>query len=143
MIQIFGRAARHLNGQVICYADKISGALQAALDECDRRRQIQLGYNAKYDITPRGAVRRDDSQDFAEQLAARQAAEDGGPSEQYNADSLEDLRVQMRQAAEDLKFEEAARLRDVIKELESGSNKVVLSAPGPKKRSYKRKGRRR
>ena len=76
LIQLMGRAARHVDGKVICYADQESPALRQAIAESMRRREHQSAYNEANGIVPQSAMRRDDSADFSEQLAARKAAEE-------------------------------------------------------------------
>jgi excinuclease ABC subunit B len=118
LIQIMGRAARHVHGTVLCYADRISPGLQKALDETSRRREAQQAYNTKHGITPRSAHRRDTAEAFKEQLAGRRQAAEVGP--QYDATDLSELKALLLAAAEDLRFEEAARLRDQMQRLEAG-----------------------
>lgn len=140
LIQTMGRAARHLSGQVILYADEESPAMKAAMSETMRRRTYQLEYNEAHGITPRTAIKQGtQSGAFAAQLGSRRAA---SASAAYSADTPDTMDVatlttQMIRAAEELRFEEAARLRDVIKAIESGG-----AAPTPRPRR-KRAGVRR
>ncbi len=119
MIQTMGRAARHLNGRVIMYADKITKSMEAAIDETNRRREHQKKYNEEHNITPRGIIR-----GFRERLIEKVEEETGEEvltidqiPEKEKKKLVEDLQDQMKQAAEALDFELAARLRDQIKEL--------------------------
>ena len=142
LIQTIGRAARHVNGSVILYADGTSSAMEAAISETDRRRAIQEAYNTEHDITPRSTQRQDESEHFAEHLAARRAAEDD--SDSYQVQDLEALKQAMLAAAEDLNFEEAAKLRDQIKtiEAEAAGKSPKKQGGGYKPKKARRKGRR-
>ncbi len=151
LIQTIGRAARHIAGQVILYADGSSPGMLAAIDETARRRDKQIAFNTENGITPRTAHKVGSlGGSFADQLAGRKAAENGVA---YRADGevkttadLPDLTRRMVEAAENLRFEEAARLRDVIKAIEvtgqAAEGAAVSDQPAraPKKR---RGGRRR
>jgi excinuclease ABC subunit B len=121
LIQTIGRAARHLTGEVILYADGESPAMRNALAETSRRRAYQQQWNADHGIVPTTATRQDQGNAFAAQIAARRVAEAGpGPVVTYGAPDLPDLTRRMIAAAEELRFEEAARLRDQIRAIESG-----------------------
>jgi excinuclease ABC subunit B len=124
LIQTIGRAARNVNGRVLMYADKETDAMRAAIRETDRRRAIQLAYNEEHGITPE-TVRKGIS-DMTEFLAMEDRAparrrrrgradEFGGPEELER--TIVSMEEEMMAAAEDLRFEEAARIRDEIKEL--------------------------
>jgi excinuclease ABC subunit B len=125
LIQIIGRAARHVEGTVIMYADTVTESMQKAIRETERRRAIQEAYNQKHGITPVGiskAVR--DLTDRVRKVAEEKAAYAvGAPSEELPIPKDELLRLikelekQMKQAAKDLAFEKAAALRDQILEL--------------------------
>jgi excinuclease ABC subunit B len=148
LVQTIGRAARNLNGLVVFYADRTSAAMKAAMDETERRRVHQLAYNREHGITPRGAVKQDTANTFAEQIAARRVAEAGGKvdGEIYGAADVPQLTQRMLTAAEELRFEDAARLRDCIKRIEAGQL-VAFEGEGktPAKRPLMRakRGRRR
>jgi excinuclease ABC subunit B len=127
LIQTIGRAARNVNGRVLMYADRFSAAMKAAIGETDRRREIQLAYNAEHGITPE-TVRKgiSDISDFlamestAPAKRRRSRAEiDGKPisSPEELETVIVGLEEEMLAAAEDLRFEEAGRLRDELKEL--------------------------
>jgi excinuclease ABC subunit B len=122
LIQTCGRAARHVDGRVIMYADKVTRSMQACLDETGRRRETQLAYNEKHGITPESVRKslRSILEDLAEQDAAGMAAETvanyGSLAELQN--EMESVRQQMLSAAADLEFEKAAELRDKLLELE-------------------------
>jgi excinuclease ABC subunit B len=127
LIQTIGRAARTVNGRVLMYADQFSRAMKAAIDETDRRREIQLAYNAEHGITPE-TVKKGIS-DISDFLAMESTAPakrrrsraqiDGKPIESVGEleKVIVGLEEEMLAAAEDLRFEEAARLRDELKEL--------------------------
>jgi excinuclease ABC subunit B len=124
LVQTIGRAARNVNGRVLMYADKETDAMRAAIRETDRRRAIQLAYNEEHGITPE-TVRKgiSDMTDFlamedrapARRRRTRAAEEFGGPEELER--TIVAMEEEMMAAAEDLRFEEAARIRDEIKEL--------------------------
>ncbi|HAH19290.1 MAG: excinuclease ABC subunit B [Omnitrophica WOR_2 bacterium GWF2_43_52] len=118
LIQVSGRAARNINGQVIMYADTITGSMQKAISESSRRRKIQLEFNAKHKITPRGiqkAIREgiealEDAEDLTQDIVELS-------KEEYELKSyIGELEYQMELASRNLQFEEAARIRDKIKE---------------------------
>ncbi|MBI2595645.1 excinuclease ABC subunit UvrB [Candidatus Daviesbacteria bacterium] len=121
LIQTMGRAARHVKGQVIMYADTVTKSMQAAIDEVERRRGYQLEYNKKQGIIPKSIEKelRDRLIEKVEALEKRLSheltIEDIPPKEREKMVKL--LEQQMKEAAELLDFEEAARLRDQIKEL--------------------------
>jgi excinuclease ABC subunit B len=124
LIQTIGRAARNAEGRVIMYADSITGSMQRALDETNRRRAKQIAYNEKHGITPQTVKK--NVEDVLAGLwqgdtdQSRITAKVDKPMVGANlAAHLDGLRVQMRKAAENLEFEEAARLRDEIKRLEA------------------------
>ncbi len=121
LIQTVGRAARNADGHVIMYADTITDSMRAAIDETNRRREIQQKYNEEHNITPqtiRKAVR-----DLISISKAAEADEDDFRKEPESMDAKEldklakELSKKMRQAAAELNFEEAAKLRDRMKEV--------------------------
>ena len=124
LIQTIGRAARNLNGRAILYADRITASMALAIGETDRRRARQVAFNAEHGITPETIVK--NVSDVLSGLflgdtdMARVTAKVDKPMMGGNlASHLDALRVQMRKAAENLEFEEAARLRDEVKRLEA------------------------
>ena len=143
LIQTIGRAARHIDGGVILYADNTSPAMAAAISETDRRRAHQVAYNEQHGIIPRTAVKQGDSGAFSEQMAARRAAEAGGGyivgGTAMTPDDIPELTARMIEAAENLRFEDAARLRDQIKALEAGE--PVHGKAGSSPRKPQKKGR--
>jgi excinuclease ABC subunit B len=124
LIQTIGRAARHVDGKVLMYADTMTESMRKALDETARRRAKQVAYNQAHGIEPMSIVKA--VRDLTDQIAARVAAE---PRGQYRAFTpaavprdelarlIKDLEREMRAAAEALEFEKAASLRDQIFEL--------------------------
>jgi excinuclease ABC subunit B len=124
LIQTIGRAARNVNGKVVMYADKMTEAIKGALDETNRRRDIQLRYNEEHGITPESIVK--GVSDIAEFLALESPTvpgkrRRGRKVEGMQPDEIEKLVVSLEEemyaAAEELRFEYAAKLRDEIKEL--------------------------
>ena len=123
LIQTSGRAARNVNGQVIMYADTMTGSMQRALGEMDRRRERQTAYNQEHGITPESIIKEIDgvmSSVYARDYARLPAA--GGPMMSFKTQSEFDeyvmsLHVEMREAAANLDFERASKLRDRIREL--------------------------
>jgi excinuclease ABC subunit B len=130
LIQTIGRAARHLNGRAILYADRITGSMQRALDETDRRRARQVAFNTLHGITPRGVVKaiKDIMEGAREEPAAKGDKRRGGgskaaPSLPANArpeqivKEIKRLEALMFKHARNLEFEQAAALRDEIEKL--------------------------
>ena len=124
LIQTIGRAARNVEGRVILYADRITGSMERALRETDRRRQKQEEYNQAHGITPTTIKR--DIQNIMSHVTNRDSVMvDTGDEERphlvgHNLRAyIEDLEQRMRKAAADLEFEEAGRLRDEIRRLEA------------------------
>ncbi len=121
LIQVSGRAARNINGEVVMYADSVSQAMRDAIDECDRRRKIQTAFNEKHNITPttiRKAIRQG-IEELAEEKAHHMVLEFAGQDEEEYAFSnfIAELERQMENAARNLQFEKAALIRDKIKEM--------------------------
>jgi len=123
LIQTIGRAARHIEGKVIMYADHITDSMRRAIDETTRRRQVQHRYNQEHGIEPVSIVKQ--IRDLTESVRQHTAAPaEVSPTEalaslprlQLDA-AIRDLEKQMKQAAKDLEFEKAAMLRDQIMEL--------------------------
>jgi len=123
LIQTIGRAARHLEGRAILYADKMTDSMQRAINETDRRRATQLAYNEEHGITP-ASVQSAISMGLAGILKADYAdlidSAEGMPdfSTQQELDTyISKLESDMREAAKQFEFEKAAKLRDTVKEL--------------------------
>ena len=127
LIQTIGRAARNVHGRVILYADNMTGSMERAIGETNRRRDLQLAYNKKHGITPKtiekrirdiiGDIERTRKRAITD-LATMDTAAYGGDKKKV----LKDKRRQMHDAADRLDFETAALLRDEIRVLESGEN---------------------
>ena len=136
LIQTIGRAARNVEGRVILYADRITGSMERALNETNRRRQKQEEYNAAHGITPT-TIKRDISDVMAHISSRDGVVVDTGDEERphlvgHNLRAyIQDLESRMRKAAADLEFEEAGRLRDEIRRLEADE----LGIPDHEKRA--------
>jgi excinuclease ABC subunit B len=135
LIQISGRAARNVGGQVILYADTVTGSMKRALDEMDRRRVKQLAYNKKHGITPKTIVKAVEQLEEFQSTAKREGLMLLRDAEApLNAKDLpmiiEDVEKRMRAAADSLDFEAAVQLRDQLFELKGMS----ASRPSKKRR---------
>jgi len=125
LIQTIGRAARHLSGRAILYADVMTGSMRQAIDETNRRRQIQLAYNEEHDITPQSIIKPIDMSlvAIAEADYVTVPLEVEEPPEEISAEDrdkwITELETQMREAARKFEFERAAQFRDRIKSLRS------------------------
>jgi excinuclease ABC subunit B len=126
LIQTIGRAARHLNGTAILYADKITNSMQRAMDETERRRIKQTAYNLEHGITPRGVTKRikdiidgvyDADASRQELKAAQIVAEYKVLDDKTLTRRIKKLEKEMLEAAKNLEFEKAAELRDQLKQL--------------------------
>ncbi|USR91239.1 excinuclease ABC subunit UvrB [Phormidium yuhuli AB48] len=126
LIQTIGRAARHVRGQAILYADNLTKSMEKAISETQRRREIQLEYNEKHGITPRSIVKTIDNSILSfleisrrlnrQQLETAYEQVDEIPLSQI-PELIQQLELEMQEAAKTLEFETAARLRDRIKHL--------------------------
>jgi len=125
LIQTVGRAARHLSGRAILYADHVTGSMERALKEMDRRRETQLAYNVEHGITPRSIVKSVLDIRFVTRVADARVGKPGAGEIRRPADAGERetlirmLEQQMQTAAEELDFELAAVLRDQLLELKA------------------------
>jgi excinuclease ABC subunit B len=127
LVQTIGRAARNVNGRAILYADQITGSMQRALEEMDRRRSIQRAHNAAHGIVPRSIVKSTDEVRLSTHVAdarTERAPARGGVADKLDARdpkrraaAIATLERQMREAAANLEFEMAALLRDQLNEL--------------------------
>lgn len=125
LIQTMGRAARNANGKVIMFADNITDSMRMAIDETNRRREIQMAYNEKHGITPKTIKK-----EVHDVIRATVAAEDESEYETKAASvtnlkgkerekAIENMEKEMKEAAKSLNFEKAAELRDIILELKA------------------------
>ena len=127
LVQNFGRAARHIDGHVLLYADIMTDSMKRAIDETNRRRAIQEAYNKKHNISPVGITKA--VHDITERLAnvakedkkaPRSARELAASMEQRELERMiKEMENQMRAAAQELEFERAAMLRDQVYELKA------------------------
>ncbi|HRP08254.1 MAG TPA: helicase-related protein, partial [Gemmatimonadales bacterium] len=143
LIQTVGRAARHVNGRAVMYADRITGSMRRALDEMDRRREIQRSYNEEHGIIPMSIVKSLDEVRLSTRVAdsrterpdtrkKKPAVEIDLHDPAQRAAAMAALEQQMREAAANLEFEVAALLRDQLNELRAAS------APQVKRQMVKR-----
>src|SRR6185503_19818818 len=139
LVQTIGRAARHINGRAVLYADRITGSMQRALEEMDRRRTIQRAYNLEHGITPVSIVKSMEEVRMSTHVAdARTERPDPKAAAQERIDlhdpakraaAITSLERQMREAAANLEFELAAMLRDQLNELKAAGAPDVRRAP--------------
>jgi excinuclease ABC subunit B len=145
LVQTIGRAARHVNGRAIMYADHITGSMQRALDEMTRRREIQQRFNQEHDITPRSIVKSmeevrlsthvaDARTERPEPKSAPDAVDLHDPTRR--AAMIQSLERQMREAAANLEFELAAMLRDQLNDLKAMAAPDVRRGPAPRLRRH-------
>lgn len=140
LIQTIGRAARNVNAEVILYADKMTDSMSRAIGETNRRRELQMAYNAEHGITPRtvqSAIRNTIEDEIQSYSEAQEAAGISG-EEVVTAEYLEELQKEMLAAAQNLEFERAAQLRDKIAQLKG--EKVASAQTKPKRGRGKRGG---
>ncbi len=126
IIQTIGRAARHIEGQAILYADNLTSSMARAIEETERRRNIQIAYNKRHNITPKPIIKNEENSilaylDISRRLNSEQLEEVYEKSYDLPLDKIpaliEQLEAKMKQAAKDLEFEEAAKYRDRILKL--------------------------
>ena len=154
LIQTIGRAARNARGQVLMYADRETAAMKKAIGETNRRREIQLRYNEEHGITPE-TIRRaildtnpaSGTRDYyavskGSGVRVSKRVENGG-GEVDRAEQIEALRQQMFQAAENLEFETAARLRDQLRKLNETDGERSPSKPKGTRKPRGSRGKRR
>ena len=140
LVQTVGRAARNVDGRVIMYADTITDSMKRAIDETNRRREIQMRYNEEHGITPQSI--RKAVHDVIE-ITGKAKKTDGGMSEDERLRKIEIITEQMRQAALELEFEQAAKLRDELfrlqgKEVAENAGKPAPGTPGSRRKARQR-----
>ncbi len=147
LVQTIGRSARHVNAEVILYADKMTNSMQNAINETERRRAIQEEYNREHGITP-ASIKKAIKRGIEEEVEARQFVRESvgftDESEYITQEFLGELEKEMLEAAEQLEFERAAILRDRIDDLKnqkdgSGKSKNIKSARTGKKGKRQRR----
>ncbi len=122
LIQTMGRAARHLEGHVIMYADRITGSMQRAMDETKRRRAIQIAYNQEHGITPTSIVKEIKASTLSKQIEEVEVPEKISKDEAEHA--IKRLTNKMQLAAQNMEFEKAAQYRDTIAKLRKKAKKA-------------------
>ena len=135
LLQVAGRAARNVNGKVVLYGDKITGAIQNLIDETSRRRDLQNKYNLENNITPQSIRKSVDEIMLSTAVAGSADEESFSISKEFNFEEMNkderkmlllELRKEMIHSAENLKFEKAAKIRDEIENLEQNKGSMVL-----------------
>jgi len=126
LVQTIGRAARNVNARVILYGDSVTSQMQYAIDETNRRRELQLKYNEQNNITPetiKKAIRKGIENELSARQTAREAFHADGTNEEFDLEErIEELENEMLQVADQLNFELAALLRDEITALREGGS---------------------
>ncbi|HKT58892.1 MAG TPA: excinuclease ABC subunit UvrB [Gemmatimonadales bacterium] len=145
LVQTIGRAARHVNGRAVMYADQITGSMRRALDEMTRRRTLQQEFNREHGITPRSIVKSMEEVRLSTHVADARTER---PEPRRAADSvdlhdparraayIQSLERQMREAAANLEFELAAMLRDQLNDLKAMAAPDVRRGPAPRLRRH-------
>lgn len=144
LIQTIGRSARNVNAKVILYADKVTDSMQEAIDETNRRREIQLAYNEANGITPE-TIQKAIRKGIEEEIAANHLVQEtAGGDETYfvTQEFINELEAEMLKAAEGLEFERAAQLRDRIMQLKQQIGQEVSDADATPAKTQTRKSRR-
>jgi excinuclease ABC subunit B len=121
LIQVAGRAARNVSGKVILYADEVTGSMERAIRETERRRRKQLAYNEEHGITPRTIYKSEEEILQATSVADSRATTEAGPEAMFEEGDydriLAELEAEMLEAAKNLEFEKAASLRDRMEDM--------------------------
>lgn len=145
LMQTIGRAARNVNSKVILYADKVTDSMQRAMDETERRRKLQQEYNEANGITPetvKKAIYRGIEAEASAHAKANAAVGRTDETEVITQEYINELEAEMLEAAEELEFERAAKLRDRIEKMQDAIGEPVDSVKEskPKGRGRRRKG---
>jgi len=128
LIQTIGRAARHINGKAILYADRVTDSMRNAMQETERRRNVQIAHNLEHGVVPRGVQKRikdmiegiyDPEAARAELKAAETESRFDAMNEKQLTAAVKRLEKDMYEAARNLEFERAAKLRDELKDLKA------------------------
>ncbi|NQT20044.1 MAG: UvrB/UvrC motif-containing protein, partial [Planctomycetes bacterium] len=142
LIQMIGRCARNVNAKVLLYAEDITKSMRKAIDETNRRREIQIKFNEEHNIQPqtiRKAIREGIEKEISESRYAYEAV--GETEETYvSAEHVKELEEEMQAAAEGLEFERAAELRDRILKIKG---EAPIAAIAPQRHGRRKRGRRR
>ena len=132
-----GRAARHINGKAILYADVITGSMRAAIDETNRRRAQQQRYNEENNITPESIIKPLDPElvriyegDYYEMPAIAEEVNNYNSAEELELE-IQRLEKEMRQAAKEFEFEKAAALRDQVRKLKKTAMEFLAQSGLP------------
>ena len=148
LMQTIGRAARNVNAKVILYADNVTGSMQRAIDETERRRKLQEQYNEKHGITPetiRKAIHRGIEAEAAAHAQANAAVGRTEPAQYITEEYIAELEAEMLAAAEGLEFERAAAIRDRIEQMQDSIGQPVdavkeKAADSPRRGKRRKKG---
>ncbi|WP_435015638.1 excinuclease ABC subunit UvrB [Tundrisphaera sp. TA3] len=146
LIQTIGRSARHVNAEVVLYADTVTNSMQRAIDETSRRRALQMAYNAEHGITPetiKKAIRKGIEEEVQAKNEARKAVGRDEATE-ITEEYIQELEAEMLKAAENLEFERAAAIRDRIMQVKTaksgGKARPSASAQATKARDKAKAG---
>ncbi|MEQ8850064.1 excinuclease ABC subunit UvrB [Botrimarina sp.] len=144
LMQTIGRAARNVNAKVILYADKVTGSMQRAIDETERRRKLQQEYNREHGITPetiKKAIRRGIEADAAAHAHANAAVGQGDETQYVTQEYINELEKEMYDAADQMEFERAAILRDRIEKMRESIGQSIKSVEAGLKKSAGKRGK--